>query len=164
MYPDCIKISTAFTQNKGHLIDVKRLEENGKVLHTTLQYINSENKEIIYQRYFIKSIYTAEELISQSDDNRMTLKGYVVVLYIDNELEYAEQCVTLALLAAEEAKVAIRSIRRDGIDEAKTMQKNSEITEDDLKVEEDQIQKLTDAKIDEIDKILAEKEKEVMSI
>ncbi len=87
MYPDCIKISTAFTQNKGHLIDVKRLEENGKVLHTTLQYINSENKEIIYQRYFIKSIYTAEELISQSDDNRMTLKGYVVVLYIDNELE-----------------------------------------------------------------------------
>lgn len=65
---------------------------------------------------------------------------------------------------AEEAKVAIRSIRRDGIDEAKTMQKNSEISEDDLKVAEDKIQKLTDKYIENIDKILEAKEKEVMSI
>ena len=64
----------------------------------------------------------------------------------------------------EEAKVAIRSIRRDAIDEAKAMQKNSEITEDDLKNEEEAIQKLTDKKIEEIDKILEAKEKEVMSI
>ena len=65
---------------------------------------------------------------------------------------------------AEEAKVAVRSIRRDGIDEAKTMQKNSEISEDDLKVAEDKIQKITDRYVNEIDKILAIKEKEVMSI
>lgn len=65
---------------------------------------------------------------------------------------------------AEEAKVAIRSIRRDGIDEAKTMQKNSEISEDDLKVAEDKIQKLTDKYVENIDKILEAKEKEVMSI
>ena len=65
---------------------------------------------------------------------------------------------------AEETKVAIRSIRRDAIDEAKTMQKNSEISEDDLKVAEDKIQKLTDKYVDEIDKILEVKEKEVMSI
>ena len=45
---------------------------------------------------------------------------------------------------AEEAKVAIRSIRRDAIDEAKAMQKNSEISEDELKGAEDSIQKLTD--------------------
>ena len=64
----------------------------------------------------------------------------------------------------EEAKVAIRSIRRDAIHEAKAMQKNSEITEDDLKNEEEAIQKLTDKKIEEIDKILEAKEKEVMSI
>ena len=44
------------------------------------------------------------------------------------------------------------------------MQKKSEITEDDLKNEEDQIQKLTDKKIEEIDSILANKEKEIMSI
>ena len=65
---------------------------------------------------------------------------------------------------AEEAKVAIRSIRRDAIDEAKAMQKNSAISEDELKVAEDKIQKLTDKYVDEIDKILDKKEKEVMSI
>ena len=65
---------------------------------------------------------------------------------------------------AEETKVAVRSIRRDAIDEAKNMQKNSEISEDELKGAEDQIQKLTDKHVEEIDKILEKKEKEVMSI
>ena len=65
---------------------------------------------------------------------------------------------------AEEAKVAIRAIRRDGIDEAKEKQKNSEITEDELKSAETEIQKITDKYIDEIDKILADKEKEIMSV
>jgi len=64
----------------------------------------------------------------------------------------------------EESKVAIRSVRRDGIDEAKAKQKNSEITEDDLKVAEDQIQKLTDKKVAEIDNMVAAKEKEIMSV
>ena len=65
---------------------------------------------------------------------------------------------------AEDARVAVRSIRREGIDDAKAMQKNSEISEDELKVAEDQIQKLTDKYVDEVDKILEKKEKEVMSI
>lgn len=65
---------------------------------------------------------------------------------------------------AEEAKVAIRSIRRDAMDEAKEMKKKSEITEDDLKNEENEIQKLTDKKVEEIDNMLANKEKEIMSI
>ena len=65
---------------------------------------------------------------------------------------------------AEEAKVSIRAIRRDGIDEAKANQKNSEITEDELKSAETEIQKITDKYIDEIDKILADKEKEIMSV
>ncbi len=65
---------------------------------------------------------------------------------------------------AEDARVAIRSIRRDAIDEAKTLQKNSEISEDDLKVAEDKIQKLTDKYVDEIDELLEKKEKEVMSL
>jgi len=64
----------------------------------------------------------------------------------------------------EESKVAIRSVRRDGIDEAKTKQKNSEITEDELKGAEDQIQKLTDKKVAEIDNMIAAKEKEIMSV
>ena len=65
---------------------------------------------------------------------------------------------------AEEAKVAIRSIRRDAIDEAKTMQKNAEISEDELKGAEDNIQKLTDKYVEQIDNVLKKKEKEVMSI
>lgn len=65
---------------------------------------------------------------------------------------------------AEEAKISIRAIRRDGIDLAKVKQKNSEITEDELKNAENQIQKLTDKKIEEIDMILEKKEKEIMNI
>ena len=65
---------------------------------------------------------------------------------------------------AEESKVAVRAIRRDGIDKAKAMQKNSEITEDDLRSAEDTIQKMTDKKIEEIDKILADKEKEILIV
>lgn len=64
----------------------------------------------------------------------------------------------------EESKVAIRAIRRDGIDEFRKMQKDSSITEDDLKAAEDQIQKITDKKVEEIDKLLENKEKEVMSL
>ena len=65
---------------------------------------------------------------------------------------------------AEESKVAIRAIRRDAIDKAKAMQKNSEITEDDLRGAEDTAQKLTDKKIEEIDKVLADKEKEILTV
>lgn len=65
---------------------------------------------------------------------------------------------------AEESKVAIRSIRRDGMDEAKKLQKDGEMTEDDLKNAENQIQKLTDKKIEQIDSILAAKEKDIMTV
>ena len=65
---------------------------------------------------------------------------------------------------AEEAKVSIRSIRRDGMEDLKTKQKNSEITEDDKTRGEEKIQKLTDKYVAEIDKILENKEKEIMSI
>ena len=65
---------------------------------------------------------------------------------------------------AEEAKVAVRNARRDGMDKAKAMQKDGEITEDELKSAETDIQKLTDKNIEEIDKILSVKETEIMSI
>ena len=65
---------------------------------------------------------------------------------------------------AEEARIAVRQIRRESIDEYRKMQKNSEITEDELKSAEDEIQKITDEKIDKIDSILSNKEKEIMSI
>lgn len=65
---------------------------------------------------------------------------------------------------AEEAKVGIRSLRREGLDDAKKEQKDGNITEDDLRNAENVIQKLTDKKIEKIDEVLAAKEKEIMSI
>ena len=65
---------------------------------------------------------------------------------------------------AEDAKVSIRSIRRDGMDIVKDEQKKSEITEDQKADFEDKIQKLTDKYVAEIDKLLENKEKEIMTI
>ena len=65
---------------------------------------------------------------------------------------------------AEDAKVSIRSIRRDGMDVVKDEQKKSEITEDQKADFEDKIQKLTDKYVAEIDKLLENKEKEIMTI
>lgn len=64
----------------------------------------------------------------------------------------------------EEAKVAIRNVRRDSIDEAKSSQKASEITEDELEASEEKIQKITDKYSEEIDSIVKSKEKEIMEI
>lgn len=64
----------------------------------------------------------------------------------------------------EESKVAIRSIRRDALESFKTDKKNGEITEDDLKCIEKDVQKLTDNFIKDIDTIMANKEKEIMEL
>ena len=64
----------------------------------------------------------------------------------------------------EEAKVAVRQIRRDCIEKIKTMKKNSEITEDDQKYGEEEIQKITDEFIKKIDEVAAAKTKEIMEI
>ena len=65
---------------------------------------------------------------------------------------------------AEEAKVAVRNIRRDAMDKFKAQKKASEITEDDMKIAEKDLQKLTDDWIKEIDKIADKKEKELFEI
>ena len=64
----------------------------------------------------------------------------------------------------EECKVTVRSIRRDTMEKYKTMKKNSEITEDDLKDCEKKVQDLTDKMCDDIDKMVADKEKEIMTV
>ena len=65
---------------------------------------------------------------------------------------------------AEGGKVAVRNIRRDALDHFKKMQKATEITEDELKIAEKDLQKLTDDSCKEIDALLANKEKELMSV
>lgn len=78
--------------------------------------------------------------------------------------ERRKQIVKDIKKTAEESKVSIRSLRREGLDNAKKEQKDGNITEDDLKNAENEIQKLTDKKIEKIDEILENKEKEIMSI
>ncbi len=65
---------------------------------------------------------------------------------------------------SEEAKVQVRNVRRDALEDFKKMKKNSEITEDDLKNAEKDIQTLTDKFIKEIDDITAAKEKEILEV
>ena len=65
---------------------------------------------------------------------------------------------------SEDHKVAVRNIRRDANDQVKTQQKNSEISEDDLKREQDEVQKLTDKYIEEIDNLAKAKEAELKEV
>ena len=78
--------------------------------------------------------------------------------------ERRREFVKLAGKKAEEARVVIRGIRRDAMDSLKKQQKNSEITEDDLKIAEKDIQELTDNSIKTVDEELKIKEKEILSI
>ena len=65
---------------------------------------------------------------------------------------------------AEEARISVRNIRRGGIDQLKKLQKDKEITEDDLKKGQDQIQKQTDDFIKKVDIALEQKSKDIMSV
>lgn len=65
---------------------------------------------------------------------------------------------------AEKAKVAVRNIRRDAIDNIKKQQKNGDITEDDMHDLEDQVQKTTDAAVKKLDAIAKDKEQELLTI
>ena len=64
----------------------------------------------------------------------------------------------------EDCKVAIRNIRRDGVDKFKALEKKSEITEDDLKDLQDEIQKTTDASIKTVDEVVKAKETEILEV
>lgn len=64
----------------------------------------------------------------------------------------------------EESKVAIRAIRRDANEKVKTMKKNGDLTEDDVKLFDKDIQKLTDKYIENVDNAVAAKEKEIMTV
>ena len=106
-----------------------------------------------------KEILKAEIGINPNNDGKVIRLAFPEL----NE-ERRKELVKEIKKMAEDSKVSIRSIRREAMDEAKKLQKDNQMTEDELKGAEEQIQKLTDEKISEIDKVLAEKEKEVMSV
>ncbi|KUP07138.1 ribosome recycling factor [Bacillus coahuilensis m2-6] len=78
--------------------------------------------------------------------------------------ERRKELVKLVKKEAEDAKVAIRNIRRDTNDDLKKQEKNGEITEDQLRGYSDDVQKLTDKNIEKIDSMTKDKENEIMSV
>ena len=64
----------------------------------------------------------------------------------------------------EETKVAIRNLRREANDELKKEEKNGELTEDDLKDEMEEVQKIIDKAVKDVDAMIADKEKEIMEV
>jgi ribosome recycling factor len=78
--------------------------------------------------------------------------------------ERRKELVKVAHKYAEAAKVAVRHVRRDGLDTIKKLEKNHEISEDDQKRMDNDVQKATDAMISEIDQLLAGKEKEILTV
>ncbi|MBP3400809.1 MAG: ribosome recycling factor [Selenomonadales bacterium] len=78
--------------------------------------------------------------------------------------ERRQEIVKVVHKKTEEGRVGIRNIRRDAIDALKKLEKSKEISEDELKKAQDDMQKLTDKYIKEADKVMAAKEKEVMEV
>ena len=106
-----------------------------------------------------KAILTSDIGINPTDDG-----SCIRLVFPAPTEERRKELVKEVSKMAEEAKVAVRNVRRDALDKFKTQKKNSEITEDDLKNLEDKMQKITDKYVKNIDDITAQKSKEVMEV
>ena len=106
-----------------------------------------------------KAILASDLGINPQNDGRM-----IRLVFPPLTEERRKDLVKQTKKYAEECKVAIRNIRRDAIEKFKKQQKASEMTEDDYKIAEKDMQKLTDDYIKEIDKIAEAKEKELTEI
>ncbi len=104
-----------------------------------------------------KAILKSELGLNPSNDGKV-IRIAIPPLTADRRKELVKQAKNIA----EQHRVSIRNIRRDGNDELKKLQKDGTLTEDDLKTKEDELQKSTDKFIQEINKIFEEKEKEIM--
>src|ERR671933_634415 len=92
-------------------------------------------------------------------------EGQVIRLRIPEMNEQRrKEMVKVAHKYAEEARIAVRHVRRDGIDLLKKLKKDGAISQDDEKRQADQVQKITDQHIAEVDQTLAAKEKEIMQV
>lgn len=106
-----------------------------------------------------KAIQTSDLGINPQNDGRV-IRVVFPQLSEDRRRELARQISK----QSEEAKVAVRNIRRDAMEKLKAMKKSSEITEDDFDVAQQDLQKLTDKYCKEAEEAAAEKEKEIMEI
>lgn len=113
-----------------------------------------------------KMITPIEKAIQKSDLGLNPSNDGKIIRLVFPELneERRKELTKVAKKGAEEAKVAVRSIRRDAIEQIKKLQKNSEITEDDQHKAEDDAQKITDNAIKDVDTICEAKVKEIMEV
>ena len=125
-----------------------------------------EPRLLVIAPWEAKMIPQVEKAIQKSDLGLNPSNDGKIIRLVFPELneERRKELTKVASKGAEETKVAIRSIRRDAIEQIKKLKKNSEITEDDQKDAEEEIQKLTDKAIKEVDEIFAKKEKEIMEV
>ncbi len=137
---------------------------------TPLQQLASlsipESRQIAIQPWEQRVIPEIEKAIMKSDlgltpmnDGKMIRINIPVLTE-----ERRKQLVKVVRKRAEEAKVAVRNVRRDSNDELKKLEKEKHISEDEVKKEQAEIQKVTDSFIRKVDEILAHKEKEIMEV
>jgi ribosome recycling factor len=111
-------------------------------------------------------VHAVEKAIRDSDLGLNPLtEGQVIRLRIPEMNEQRrKEMVKVAHKYAEEARVAVRHVRRDGLDLLKKMEKDGTIGEDEEKRQAEQVQKATDAAVQEVDQVVAAKEKEIMHV
>lgn len=126
----------------------------------------TEARTLLIQPYDASALKAIEKAIQTSDIGiNPNNDGKTIRLVFPQltEERRKELCKTIKKYG-EEAKVSVRSVRRDIMDKFKAMKKNSEITEDDMKQGEKDLQKIVDKFCDEIDSMVTAKEKEILSI
>ena len=125
-----------------------------------------EARMLVFQPYDMSVLKEVEKAIFKSDigitpnNDGKVIRLVFPPLTEERRLDLKKQVKKLG----EDAKVSVRGIRRDAIEAFKNKKKKSEITEDDVKQAESDIQKFTDKFIEDIDKKVASKEKEIMEI
>ncbi len=125
-----------------------------------------EARQLLIALWDPKLIPQVEKEIMKSDLGMTPANDGKIIRLIVPELneERRRELTKVVRKSCEESKVAVRSIRRDAVEQIKKMKKASEITEDDQKNAEAEIQKIHDNAIKDLDKIAADKEKEIMSV
>ena len=125
-----------------------------------------EPRLLVIAPWEAKLIPQVEKAIQKSDLGLNPSNDGKIIRLAFPELneERRRDLTKVASKGAEETKIAVRNIRRDAVDQIKKMKKNSEITEDDQKDAEEEIQKMTDKAIKDVDAIYAKKEKEIMEV
>lgn len=125
-----------------------------------------EPRMLIIALWDSKMIPAVEKAIQKSDLGINPANDGKVIRLIFPELtqERRKDLAKVIRKKAEESKVAVRSIRRDAMEDIKKQKKDNLLTEDDQKKLEEKVQKLTDEKVKEIDTIAQAKEKEIMSV